>query len=294
MKKLSKVLLSTLLMGSLLLAGCGGNKDQQQAANNDKQTGTPQEEKTVYIVGTNPAFAPFEYQDEDGNITGFDIDLVKAIGADQGFEIEIKSMEFDALTQEIQNGTIDIIASGMSITKERLKVVDFSEPYVQASLAIAVRADNEDINGPDDLAGKVVAAQIGTTGADQCFALEEEGKVKEVKVLQDYDLCMLELINGSVDAVINDVPVTRAYIDKNPDAIKMTGEAIVSDSYGLAIRKGNSELKAMLDTGLANIKADGTFDKLYAEYKIADEMGAGEETPADDAANDDGEMPNAE
>ncbi len=273
MKKLSKVLVSSLLMGTMLLmAGCNsGEKAPAQNGGNDDQQQT--ETKTI-IVGTNPTFAPFEFQDDDGNISGFDIDLITAIAADQGYEVEIRSMEFDALTQELLNGTIDVIASGMSITKPRLEQIDFSDPYVKASLAIAVSIDNEDINGPDDLVGKVVAAQIGTTGADQCNALYEEGKVAEVKLLQDYDLCMLELTNGSVDAVINDVPVTRAYIDKQPDTIKMTGEAIVSDSYGFGIQKGNEELKTMLDTGLANVMENGTYDKLYQQYGIADEMGA--------------------
>ena len=111
MKKWSKVLVSAVMMGSMVLAaGCGGDKNepaQTPTDNNDQQAQT---EKATYVVGTNPTFAPFEYQDEDGNMVGFDLELIQAIGDDQGFDVEFKSLEFDALTAEIGNGSIDIIA----------------------------------------------------------------------------------------------------------------------------------------------------------------------------------------
>ncbi len=176
MKKWSKVLVSAVMMGSMVLAaGCGGDKNepaQTPTDNNDQQAQT---EKATYVVGTNPTFAPFEYQDEDGNMVGFDLELIQAIGDDQGFDVEFKSLEFDALTAEIGNGSIDIIASGMSITPARLEVVDFSEPYIDASLSVVVAADNDEITGVESLEGKVVAAQIGTTGADQCLICRSRG-----------------------------------------------------------------------------------------------------------------------
>ena len=116
-KKWSKVLVSAVMMGSMVFAaGCGNDKNepaQTPAANNDQPAQT---EKTTYVVGTNPTFAPFEYQDEDGNMVGFDLELIKAIGEDQGFDVEFKSLEFDALVAEVGNGSIDIIASGMSLS----------------------------------------------------------------------------------------------------------------------------------------------------------------------------------
>ncbi len=296
MKKWSKVLVSAVMMGSMVLAaGCGGDKNepaQTPTDNNDQQAQT---EKATYVVGTNPTFAPFEYQDEDGNMVGFDLELIQAIGDDQGFDVEFKSLEFDALTAEIGNGSIDIIASGMSITPARLEVVDFSEPYIDASLSVVVAADNDEITGVESLEGKVIAAQIGTTGADQCYVLQEQGIVdeKNVKILQDYDLCFLELTNGSVDAVINDIPVTQAYMAKNPDQVKMVGESLADDKYGFAISKGNTELAEKINTGLANVKASGVYDQLLIKYINGE--GAPEEAPLEDAeapadgAEDDGE-----
>lgn len=291
MKKWNKILVSTVLMGSMVMAaGCGGNNNQQ--AQEPANDGEGQAEKKVYVVGTNPTFDPFEYIDNEDNIVGFDMELIEAIGADQGFEVEFKSLEFDALTAEIQNGSIDIIASGMSITEKRQQVVDFSEPYIDASLSVVVAVDNDEITGIDSLEGKIVAAQIGTTGADQCYALEEEGIVKETKILADYDLCMLELANGSVDAVINDIPVTQAYMAKNPGKVKMVGESLVDDKYGFAVAKGNTELKQMIDTGLANVKESGVYDELLLKY-IGGE-GAPEAAPEDAADTDapvDGDAP---
>lgn len=281
MKKWSKVLVSAVMMGSMVFAaGCGNDKNepaQTPAANNDQPAQT---EKNTYVVGTNPTFAPFEYQDEDGNMVGFDLELIKAIGEDQGFAVEIKSLEFDALTAEIDNGSIDIIASGMSITPPRLEQVDFSNPYIDASLSVVVAADNEEITGMDSLKGKVVAAQIGTTGANKCYELQEQGLVADVKILQDYDLCFLELGNGSVDAVINDIPVTQAYMAKNPDQVKMVGDSLADDKYGFAVAKGNAELADKINAGLANVKESGVYDQLLIKYINGE--GAPEEAPADD------------
>ena len=286
MKNWRKVLVSTVLMGSMVLAaGCGGNNQNQQAQQPAANDGNNAEQVTTYVVGTNPTFAPFEYQDEDGNMVGFDLELMKAIAEDQGFEVQFKSLEFDALTAEIGNGSIDIIASGMSITKERQEVVDFSEPYIDASLSVVVAEDNDEITGVDSLKGKVIAAQLGPTGADQCYALQEQGIVSEndVKILQDYDLCFLELTNGSVDAVINDIPVTQAYMAANPGQVKMVGESLADDKYGFAVDKGNTELLEKINAGLANVKASGAYDDFLIKYIN------GEGAPAEggqDVAND--------
>lgn len=282
MKKWSKVLVSAVMMGSMVFAaGCGNDKNepaQTPAANNDQPAQT---EKTTYVVGTNPTFQPFEYQDEDGNMVGFDLELIKAIGEDQGFDVEYKSLEFDALVAEVGNGSIDIIASGMSITPKRLQEVDFSDPYIDASLSVVVAADNEEITGVDSLKGKVVAAQIGTTGAEQCLDLQKQGIIADAKILQDYDLCFLELGNGGVDAVINDIPVTQAFMAKNPGQVKMVGDSLADDKYGFAVAKGNAELADKISAGLANVKESGVYDELLIKYINGE--GAPEAAPADDA-----------
>ena len=268
MKKTSKLLTAGLLVLSMLaFAGCG-NKQEAPAGNDAEQ------QAKTYVVGTNPTFAPFESQDEDGNIVGFDIDLMEAIAADQGIEIKVESLEFDALIMALGNGSIDIVASGMTITPERLEQVDFTDSYYTAGLNIAVAQENDTINGIDDLKGKVVAAQIGTTGALMCQELVDTGVAKEAKLLADVNICMMDLQNGACDAVINDIPVTNDYIKANPGVVKVVGENFNAEDYGFAVSKENPELLAKLNAGLANVIADGTYDALYAKYFAATEGSA--------------------
>lgn len=260
MKKTSKLLTAGLLVLSMLaFAGCG-NKEEAPAGNEAEQ------QVETFVVGTNPTFAPFESQDEDGNIVGFDIDLIEAIAADQGIAIEVQSLEFDALIMALGNGSIDIIASGMTITPQRLEQVDFTDSYYTAGLNIAVAEENTTINGIDDLQGKVVAAQIGTTGALLCQELVDTGVAKEAKLLADVNICMMDLQNGACDAVINDIPVTNDYIKANPGVVKVVGDNFNAEDYGFAVSKENPELLAKLNAGLANVIADGTYDALYAKY----------------------------
>ncbi len=133
-----------------------------------------EDENIVLIVGTEPTFPPFEITDEAGNIIGFDIDLITAIAEDQGFTVKIQSVGFDALIPAVR-GNIDVIASGMTITEAREEEVDFSEPYIDAGLTIAVAADNDEITGIETLDGKIAAVQIESTGTSKANELLDEG-----------------------------------------------------------------------------------------------------------------------
>lgn len=270
------------LFSMSILAACGGG---DQAA----QTASEEGAGDVVVVGTNPAFDPFEFQDSEGNIEGFDIDLMAAIGEDQGFTIEVKGMEFDSLTGAIQNGSIDVIASGMSITPERLEAVHFSEPYMDASLGIVIDSGNEAIATKDDLKGKIVCAQIGTTGASEATKLVEEGGAAEVQIFDTFNTCIQALLNGSVDAIINDMPVNDAYMAKNPDKVKILGEPFVADYYGLAVSKDNEALLEKLNTGLKNIIDSGKYEEICAKYELEVPesiiTGTAQAPTAEDAAN---------
>ncbi len=247
MKKLLIVLLAFVMIFSL--AACGG-----------------QEEAKVYLVGTEPTFPPFEFTNDAGEIIGFDIDLIKAIAEDQGFEVEIQNLGFDGLIMAVQSENIDIIASGMTITEEREENVDFSTPYINAGLALAVAHGDDAIQSADDLQGKKVAVQIGTTGANEAQRLMDEGIVADVVTFNTVDVVMMELVNGGVDAVINDLPVTKAYMTKQPDKIQLVGEPLTSESYGFAVAEGNAELLEMINTGLQNVIDNGTYDEIQAKY----------------------------
>ena len=265
MKKFSKALVAGVLATSMMLfAGCGGN-DAAQDANADAEN----QEAVVLTVGTNAAFEPFEMMAEDGEtIIGFDVDLINAIAADQGMEVEMVNMEFDGLVMAVQNGQIDASIAGMSITPERQEQVAFTAPYYDAGLNIAVAADNTDITSEADLAGKVVASQMGTTGAAKALELQEAGVVADVKLLENINVCMLALGNGEVDAVIMDIPVNGAYVAAHPEVAKIAAEfeVEVPEQFGIAVSLDNTELLDKLNAGLENVKADGTYDALIDKY----------------------------
>ncbi|HHX96752.1 MAG TPA: basic amino acid ABC transporter substrate-binding protein [Clostridia bacterium] len=226
-------------------------------------------EEVVYQVGCEPTFPPFEYKDiETDEITGFDIDLIKAIAEEEGFQVEVLSFGFDALIPALQTGTIDIVASGMTIDEKRSKQVDFTKPYVNSGLALAVAKNNETIKSEADLKGTKVAVQIGTTGAKKANALKDAGIVEQVKTFDTIDVLMAELAKGSVDAVINDLPVTQEFIKKGQQEIKIVGEPLDSEQYGFAVAKGNEELLEKLDAGLDKVMASGKYEELLEKYDL--------------------------
>ena len=253
-KSLVAVLMIAVLVFSL--AACGGSSDDTA------------KDKVVYKVGTEPTFPPFDTTDEDQNIVGLDMDLIKAIGEDQDFDVEFENLSFDGLIPALKAGNIDIVAAGMNKDDEdRQKEVDFSDSYYESKLFVAVTEDNTTIKSVEDLTPDMkVAAQTGTTGASKVKELKDAGKIKEAVILDGLDTCMMKLINGDVSAVINDKPVTEAYMKKQPDKIKMVGEALNAENYGFAVQKGNAELVEKINNGLKHIKENGTYDKLVDEW----------------------------
>ena len=268
MKKISKALVAAALAPIMILfAGCGGSANKP--ADTNANAGAENQESIVLKVGTNAAFEPFEMMAEDGKtITGFDVDLINAIAEDQGMTVEMQNMEFDGLVMAVQNGSIDAAIAGMSVTPERAEQVAFTETYYDAGLNIAVAASNEDINSEDDLAGKVVASQMGTTGAAKCAELQEAGIVADVKLLENINVCMMALANGEVDAVIMDIPVNGAYVAAHPEEAKIAAEFVVEEpeQFAIAVSLDNKELLEKLNAGLANVKANGTYDALIDKY----------------------------
>lgn len=257
MNKFFKSALVVMLV-ALLVFSVGCTKEEAE---------TPADVEKKLIVGTEPTFPPFEMTDEKtGEIIGFDIDLIKKIAENQGLEVEIQSIGFDGLIPALQSGQIDIIASGMTITEDRAKEVLFSEPYINAGLALAVLESNMEITSVEDLEGLTVGVQIGTTGSEKAEELLAQGLIKEVKTYNTVDIVMMELVNGGIDAVINDLPVTTAYIAKQPGTIKMVGEPLSSESYGFAVRSEDTELAEKINAGLAELTESGYYDELTQEY----------------------------
>lgn len=203
------------------------------------------------VVGTSPDFPPFEYIDEKGNIVGFDIDLIRLLAKKAGYDdIKIVSMDFDSLIPALTQGKIDVIASGMSITEERMKVVDFTNPYWEADQAIIVRKDSSlKPSSLEDLNGKAVGVQTGTTGADYVKKYAgEHGLNIDVREYPTFVLAVQDLVNGRIDAVVVDSPVAEMLQQKYPVVISTiikTGE-----QYGFAVRKGDTVLLQALNNAL--------------------------------------------
>lgn len=249
-KKFLALCMSGLLMFGFAVSGCG-----QQAA--------PAKPK-VLKVGTDAAFAPFEFQDEQSKeYVGFDIDLIKAVGKQMGAEVQVQNMNFDGLIPGLEGGNIDVAIAGMSITEERTKKVNFSKPYYQSGLTVVVRSDNNTIHGFNDLEGKKIAVQIGTTGAN------EAKKVKNatVREFNNAPEAFMELKAGGVDAVVNDMPVNAYYLTKTgaKDA-KQVGDLLHAEDYGIAVAKKNTELAGQIDKALEELKKNGEYDKIYTKW----------------------------
>ncbi|MBQ9972431.1 MAG: basic amino acid ABC transporter substrate-binding protein [Firmicutes bacterium] len=253
MKKILAIgLVLVLVLG---MVACGGGGEDTDA------------DVPVYKAITEATFPPFDTVDENGNVIGFDMDLITAIGEDQGFKVEFVDMGFDALIPAIESGTGDIITAGMGITEERAEKVDFTDTYYDSALIVVVAADNETINSVDDLTADMkVASQIATTGAGKVESLLADGKIKEAVILDGFDACMLQVINGDVEAVIVDEPVANAYMAKQPGKVKTVGDVMDAESYAFAVQKGNAELLEMINTGLQNVKDNGTYDELVMKW----------------------------
>lgn len=273
MKKMFKIMALLLVITTVIFAaGCAeqaegteeGVAEESAPAEgtSSAEVNAPSGEMPTYIVGTEAQFPPFEIVDSSGNVVGFDVDLLNAIAEDQGFKVEYLDQDFAGLIPALQTGNIDIIASGMTITEEREGEVDFSEPYITAGLAIAVTTDNEEIQSVDDLKGKTIAVQTGSTGFLKAEELKKAGVIAEIKDFPHVNEAIEELKIGGADAMINDLPVTEAFIAAQPGVIKIVGEPLNSESYGFAVRTGNTELLQKLNTGLENVKSSGKYDEL--------------------------------
>lgn len=236
------------------------------ACGSDKETITADGEITAasgpWIIGTEPAFPPFEFQSDNGELVGFDIELMRAIGAQAGVDVEFESLPFDGLMPALEAGTIEAAISSITITEERAQIVDFSRPYFRAGLAIAVTEDNTDITSLETLTGKVIAVQMNTTGA------QKAAEVKDAKVtaFDSAPLALQELANGNADAVINDAPATLGEIATgNIGNVKVVGKVLTEELYGIAVPKDSPNLEA-LNTALSALLENGTYDDIYEKW----------------------------
>jgi len=220
----------------------------------------------VYVVGTDAAYAPFESQNEKGEIVGFDIDIVNAIAQKANLSVKFVNTPWEGIFNALNQGDRDLLVSSITITDEHKQTMDFTEPYFDAYQLIAVKAESK-VARFDDLKPLKVGVQTGTTGDEAISKLQGKNSAN-IRRFESTPLALKELEAGGVDAVVADNGVVINYVANNTGTKFKTvsDAAFVPEHYGIPVKKGNAELLAKLNKGLADIKADGTYDRIHAKY----------------------------
>jgi polar amino acid transport system substrate-binding protein len=259
-----------LLFAGVLLAACGKKEPAPPPAGSAPAAAAsvaaaPPPAK-VYMVGTDAAYAPFESQNEKGEIVGLTIDVVNAVAKKAGIEVKFVNTPWEGIFNSLQQGDRDMLASSITITDERKQTMDFTNPYFDAYQLIAVKATSK-VTKFDDLKKLKVGVQTGTTG-DEAVTKQQGKNSTNIKRFESTPLALKELEAGGVDAVVADNGVVINYVTNNPGAKFKTvsDKAFAPEQYGFAVKKGNTELLEKLNKGLADIKADGSYGQIYAKY----------------------------
>ena len=297
MKLFKKILAAGLVAAmSLSVMGCGGkdetaNSDDVISAGETEMTNDSQSDEStggVITFGTNAEFPPFEYVSSNGvidNFDGIDMAIAKEIASQNGSTAAINNMEFDSLLLALQNGQVDAVIAGMTITDERKETVDFSIPYYTATQVMIVKEDS-DIKSAADMADKKIVVVQGYTG-ETC--VKELGYKYEA--FKKGSETILELINGKCDVVVIDSATAEKYVGDN-EGIKIVEDntAFEAEEYGIAVKKGNTELLNKINTAIQSMLDDGTIGDIAAEYLDADSSdGSDESASAGEASITDAE-----
>jgi len=219
-------------------------------------------------VATDATFPPFETVDEETKeLTGFDIELMEAIAAKAGLEIEWVNQPFDSVLAGVAECQYDMSIAAITITDDRKETMLFSEPYVDAGQIVVVASGETGISGLDDLAGKTVAAQLGTTGE------MEAQEITDVvyKPYDSYDLALLDLMNGQVDAVIADKPTADSFVGQYAGELMTVGEAFTEEKYGVALCKDKTDLQAQVNEALKALQDEGAVTELIEKWLVTAE-----------------------
>ena len=281
MKKISRrsfLAAAAVSVAALALTACGGSASTASSAaassvaasSEAASTSAAAAELTTVEAGkltmaTNATFPPYEMTTDAGTIEGIDVDTAQAIAEKLGLELQIDDMDFDAALLSVQQGKADIAMAGITVTDERMAVMSFSDSYATGIQSVIV-PEGSDIASVDDLAGKKIGTQRGTTGYLYCS--DDFGD--ENVVAYDNGLTAVQMLNnGQVDCVVIDNAPAKEFIAANP-GLKLLDTAYVEESYAIGIGKGNTELKDAINTALEELKADGTLQAIVDKYITAE------------------------
>jgi len=248
-KKLLCLVLAVVLV--LSMAACG-SKDEGAADD--------AAEKEVLVMATNAEFPPYEYY-EGEDIVGIDAEFAAAIAEKLGMELKIEDMAFDSIIPAVQSGKADFGAAGMTVTEDRMKEVDFSDTYYTGRQVIIVAEGNTEIVGPDELVGKKIGVQQGTTG--DIYATDDYGDENIERYNKGFE-AVEALLKGKIDAVIIDDQPAQTFVEES-EGLKILETEYVEEEYALCFKK-DSDLVEKVNTAIAELKEDGTFDKIIDKY----------------------------
>jgi len=244
----SIVLIALVLAATLLLvAGC----KKQEAAK--------------IVIATDATWPPMEMVNEAKEIVGFDIDLMNAAAKEGKFAVEFRNTAWDGIFAGLEAGEYDAVMSSVTITDERKQTMDFSLPYINAGQILVVRQELQGVDKLDQLKGKNVGAQIGTTGA---FEVEKVAGVT-LKTYDEIGLAFEDLANGRIEAVVCDTPVAAQFALQNENykgKLKIVGQPFTEEYYGVAVKKGNSKVLETINRGLEKVLNTETYKQIEAKW----------------------------
>ena len=273
MKRVISLCLTAAMMMSFV--GCGASKNEPVVDELDHGLGNepavtaegevPQLGGKI-IVGLDDEFPPMGFRDENNEIVGFDIDLAKAAAEKLGSEIEFQPIDWDTKELELENGNIDLIWNGLTITDERTAAMDFTKPYLKNKQIIIVKNDSE-IQSKADLAGKNIGVQAGSSALDAVEGDEMYADLGEVNSYDTNILAFTDLDIQRVDAVVADEIVARYYLANNENDFRVIEDGNFGDEvYGVAAKKGNTKLISALQAALDSLSADGTAAEISIKW----------------------------
>ena len=298
MKKKTVSMMLAATMALSLFAGCGSSKDTatedtsktestdtaDDSSEDASAETTDESSRTTFTVGFDAEYPPYGYMDDDGEYTGFDLELAQAVCDKEGWELVKKPINWDSKDMELNSGSIDCIWNGFTMNG-REDDYTFSDPYVDNSIVVVVAKDS-DINKLSDLAGKVVDVQADSSGlaALQGDDATDENKeltasFAELQQVADYNTAFMNLESGAVDAVVLDIGVAKYQMSSRGDAFRMLDEQVSSEQYAIGFKKGNTELKDQVQKTLDEMVKDGTFTTIvnnYTDYNLPEMVCLGE------------------
>jgi len=281
MKKFALLLAALLL--TTVFAACGGGKDaasgasqpggaassSEAAGEESAQPADTGDGDNTLVMATNAFFEPYEYYEGD-DIVGIDAEVGKAIADKLGMDFEISDVDFDAIIPNVQSGKASMGMAGMTVTEDRQKNVNFTRSYATA-VQVVIVPEGSDIAAIDDMAGKKIGVQQGTTGDIYCSAPVEEDGFGEENVTR-YNKgtdAVMALLSGKVDCVVIDNEPAKAFVAAN-EGLKILDTAYAEEEYAICIAKDNEELLEKVDTALGELIDDGTVQKIVDKYITAE------------------------